>query len=264
MPLTHRILLPAFAATAILLSPLGHAADDKALATVNGKPITQQEYDTFVREHTKGNSGKVDQKKVLDEMISRELVYQDAIKQGLDKDPAVLKKLQELKVNLVLGAAIDKAMSKATVTDAELKKMYDSKVADFNVKEYKARHILLKSKDEAEKVITQLDMGADFGELAKKKSTGPTGKKGGELGWFAPQQMVPEFSDAVTKLDKGKYTKKPVQTKFGWHVIQLEDTRQAEPPKFEAVKPQLKHLAQQKHVNDYLESLKAKADIKIK
>jgi len=264
MPLPHRILLPVIAATAIALSPLGHAADNKALATVNGKPITQQEYDTFVREHTKGNSGKIDQKQVLNEMITRELVYQDALKQGLDKDPDVLKKLEEMKLNLILGAALEKVMSKAAITDAELKKMYDSKVADFNVKEYKARHILLKSKEEAEKVITELDMGADFADLAKKKSTGPSGKSGGDLGWFAPQQMVPEFSAAVTKLEKGKYTKQPVQTKFGWHVIKLEDTRQAEPPKFEAVKPQLHKLAQQQRVNDYLQALKAKADIKMK
>lgn len=264
MPLTHRILLPVFTATAIVLSPLGHAADNKPLATVNGKPITHQEYESFVREHMKGNSAKVDQKKVLNEMISRELVYQDAVKQGLDKDPEVLKKLEEMKVNLVLGAALDKVVSKAAITDAELKKMYDSKVADFNVKEYKARHILLKTKEEAEKVITELDMGADFADLAKKKSTGPSGKKGGDLGWFAPQQMVPEFSAALVKLKKGKYTKQPVQTKFGWHVIKLEDTRQAEPPSFDAVKPQLRQVAKQQRVNDYLQSLKTKADIKFK
>ena len=176
----------------------------------------------------------------------------------------MLAKLEAVRQNLILGAALEKAMTSPAITDAELKKMYDSRVAEFNVKEYKARHILVKSKDEAEKVITELDMGGDFAELAKKKSTGPTGKNGGDLGWFAPQQMVPEFSQAVSQLEKGKYTKSPVQTKFGWHVIKLEDTRSAEPPTFDQVKPQLKKVAEQSRANDYLQSLKAKAKIDIK
>jgi len=263
MSLSHRLLLPVLAAAAIGLAPLSHAADNKVVASVNGKSITQQDFDDFVRENAKGNNGKLDHEKVLNELISRELVYQDAIRQGLDKDPEVLKKLEQVKLNLILGAALDKAMSKPPINDGELKKIYDEKVADFNVKEYKASHILLKSKDEADKVITELDMGGDFAELAKKKSTGPTGKNGGDLGWFAPQQMVPEFGAAVSKLEKGKYTKQPVQTKFGWHVIKLEDTRQAEPPSFESVKPQLEKIEHQRRANDYLQSLKAKADIKI-
>ena len=262
MSLSHRVLLPLVAATALCFAPLSLAADAKVLATVNGKSITQQDYDNYVQEHPKGT--KLDQKQTLNELISRELVYQDALKKGLDKDKEVLAKLEAVRQNLILGAALEKAMTSPAITDAELKKMYDSRVAEFNVKEYKARHILVKSKDEAEKVITELDMGGDFAELAKKKSTGPTGKNGGDLGWFAPQQMVPEFSQAVSQLEKGKYTKSPVQTKFGWHVIKLEDTRSAEPPTFDQVKPQLKKVAEQSRANDYLQSLKAKAKIDIK
>lgn len=262
MSLSHRVLLPLVAATALCFAPLSQAADAKVLATVNGKSITQQDYDNYVQEHPKGT--KLDQKQTLNELISRELVYQDALKKGLDKDKEVLAKLEAVRQNLILGAALEKAMTSPAITDAELKKMYDSRVAEFNVKEYKARHILVKSKDEAEKVITELDMGGDFAELAKKKSTGPTGKNGGDLGWFAPQQMVPEFSQAVSQLEKGKYTKSPVQTKFGWHVIKLEDTRSAEPPTFDQVKPQLKKVAEQSRANDYLQSLKAKAKIDIK
>lgn len=262
MSLSHRVLLPLVAATALCFAPLSQAADAKVLATVNGKSITQQDYDNYVQEHPKGT--KLDQKQTLNELISRELVYQDALKKGLDKDKEVLAKLEAVRQNLILGAALEKAMTSPAITDAELKKMYDSRVAEFNVKEYKARHILVKSKDEADKVITELDMGGDFAELAKKKSTGPTGKNGGDLGWFAPQQMVPEFSQAVSQLEKGKYTKSPVQTKFGWHVIKLEDTRSAEPPTFDQVKPQLKKVAEQSRANDYLQSLKAKAKIDIK
>jgi peptidyl-prolyl cis-trans isomerase C len=264
MPLPHRLILPVLAATAIGLTSVAHAADSKEIASVNGKSITQQDYDQFLSENTKGNSGQINRQQVINELVSRELVYQDAIKKGIDKDPEVLQKLEAVKLSLIIGAALDKAMSNPPLKDAELKKIYKEKVAEFNQKEYKASHILLKSKEEAEKVITELDMGGKFADLAKKKSTGPTGKNGGDLGWFAPQQMVPEFSAAVLKLEKGKYTKQPVQTKFGFHVIKLEDSRQAEPPSFDAVKPQLQRGIQQQRANAYLQSLKEKADIKIK
>lgn len=262
MSLSHRVLLPLAAATALCLAPMSQAADAKVLATVNGKNITQQNYDSYI--HENAMSAKLDKNQVLNELISRELVYQDALKKGLDKDKELLAKLEAVRQNLILGAALDKAMMSPAISDAELKKMYDSRLAEFKVQEYKARHILLKSKEEAEKVITELDMGGNFAELAKKKSTGPTGKNGGDLGWFAPQQMVPEFGQAVTKLEKGKYTKSPVQTQFGWHVILLEDSRSAKPPAFEEVKPQLNKIAAQGRANEYLQSLKAKADIKIK
>jgi peptidyl-prolyl cis-trans isomerase C len=263
MSFSQRILLPALAAAALGLSPVSQAADSNVLASVNGKPITQQDYDTYVRENLKGHSQAADKQQVVNELISRELVYQDAMKQGLDKDPEVQKKLEELKQKLILGAALEKAMSDKPVSDAELKKLYNQKVADFNVKEFKARHILLKNKSDAEKVITELDMGADFADLAKKKSTGPSSKKGGDLGWFAPQQMVPAFSSAVSKMKKGEYTKQPVKTQFGWHVIKLEDTRQAEPPSFDSVKPRLQKVVQQRRVGEYIRSLKSEADIKV-
>lgn len=262
MSLSHRVLLPLVAATALSFAPMSQAADATVLATVNGKKITQQDYDTYTRENPQ--SQQVGKERILNELISRELVYQDALKKGLDKDKVLLARLEAVRQNLILGAALESAMSKSAITDKELKQMYDERLADFKVQEYKARHILLASKDEAEKVITELDMGGNFAELAKKKSTGPTGEKGGDLGWFAPQQMVPEFGQAVSKLQKGKYTKSPVQTQFGWHVIKLEDTRSATPPKFEEVKPQLKKVAEQKRASEYMESLKNKAKVEIK
>jgi peptidyl-prolyl cis-trans isomerase C len=264
MSLSQRVILPLMAATALALAPLSQAAEAKVLATVNGKNITQQDYDEYVQKNAPGSQQKIDKNRVLNDLISRELIYQDAMKQGLDKDKEVLAKLEAVKHSLILGAALEKAMNNPAISDKELKKLYDERVSEFNVKEYKARHILVKTKDEADKIITELDMGGDFAELAKKKSTGPSGKKGGDLGWFAPQQMVPEFGQAVTKLKKGKYTKTPVKTQFGWHVIKLEDSRSATPPKFDEVKPQLRKVVEQGRANDYLQALKAKADIKVK
>lgn len=262
MSLSHRVLLPLVAATALSFAPLGQTAYAGVLATVNGKDITQQQYDSYMQENPQ--SLQLGKERALNELISRELVYQDALKKGLDKDKDMLAKLETIRLNLLLGAALENAVSKQAITDKELKQMYDERIADFKVQEYKARHILLASKEEAEKVITELDMGGDFAELAKKKSTDPAGKNGGDLGWFAPQQMVPEFGQAVSQMKKGSYTKSPVQTQFGWHVIKMEDTRSATPPKFEEVKPQLKKIAEQKRAGEYLESLKTKAKIEIK
>ncbi|MBO1924390.1 peptidylprolyl isomerase [Thiomicrorhabdus sp. 6S3-12] len=169
-----------------------------------------------------------------------------------------------IKLNLLIGAALEKAVDTPEITDSDLKKLYTEKLANFAQREYKARHILVNSKAEAEAVIRELDKGADFAELAKSKSVGPTGKKGGELGWFAPNQMVAEFSTAVTAMNKNQYTKEPVQTQFGYHVILLEDSREAKAPSFDSVKAQLKQLLRQQRATAYLESLRKKANITVK
>jgi peptidyl-prolyl cis-trans isomerase C len=260
MKLMHRAAVLFIAATTLALSGQLMAADD-VLATVNGKKITQKDYDQYVQ--LNNQSANAPKERVIDELVSRELVYQDAIKKGLDKDKEVKSHLAALKVNVILGAALSKAATGKPVTDKEMKKIYDEKIANLKMTEYKASHILLKTKEDADKVITELDMGGDFADLAKNKSTGPSAKQGGDLGWFAPQQMVPEFSGALVQLDKGKYTKSPVQTKFGWHVIKLEDTRSATPPTYDEVKPRLKQNIEQQRLSDYIKGLRDKAKIKV-
>lgn len=262
MTLMKNVVVPFAATAALTFSGLTLAASDKVLATVNGSEITQQDYDQYLRNNDKGAS--MDRNRVIDELISRELVYQDAVDRGVDKDQKVQEKIEMLRTNVILGAALEKAVQDEPVTDDELKKIYEQQVANFRADEFKASHILLETKSDAEKVITELDMGADFAELAKKKSTGPSAKKGGDLGWFAPQQMVSEFSQAVVNMEKGSYTKQPVKTKFGWHVIKLEDTRSAEPPSFEAVKPKLKQMVQQQRLGAYIKGLRDGAKIDVK
>jgi len=145
-----------------------------------------------------------------------------------------------------------------------LQALYDSDIKELKLKELKARHILVKEKTQAEQIITELDLGGDFAKLAEKHSTDAgSAKKGGELGWFRPQQMVAEFSNAALLLDKGKYTKVPVQSQFGWHIIKLEDSRDVAPPTFEQVKPKLAQALKQKRVAEYIQSLEKKADIKV-
>jgi len=148
------------------------------------------------------------------------------------------------------------------VTDAEIKAEYDSKVAAEKGTEYKARHILVKTEDEAKKLIAQLDKGAKFADLATKHST-DTSAKGGDLGWFVASQMVEPFSKAVTELENGKYTKTPVQTQFGWHVILREDSRALTPPPLEAVKDQLMPFLQRQKVQNMIDGMRKQAKVEI-
>jgi peptidyl-prolyl cis-trans isomerase C len=135
--------------------------------------------------------------------------------------------------------------------------LYAEQLEGSSPMEFKARHILVESQGEANDLIAQLDDGADFAELAKEKSTGPSGPSGGDLGWFPPDRMVPSFSAAVQGLDNGAYTKEPVQTQFGWHVILREDSRESVPPPFESVRDALKQQVEGQKLQEYIESLRS-------
>ncbi len=257
-----KLLLPLLASGALAVSTPLFA--EEVLATVNGNKITAEDYRHFVFEATQGKGGRLDPNDVMTELLSRELIHQDALKQGLDKNQDVLAELERVKYRLVVGAALDELISKKPITEAELQSLYDKQVKGAGLKEYKARHILVKDKTLAEQIITELDLGGDFAKLAEKHSTDAgSSKRGGDLGWFKPQTMVQEFASATMQLEKGKYSATPVKSQFGWHIIKLEDSRDVTPPSFEQVKKKLQQLAQQLRVNEYVRSLQEKADIQI-
>lgn len=248
----------------ICIAGVSHAKD---VATVNGKGISQKDYEQFLT-HRLGSKDKAasgaNRQRVIEEMVNRELIYQDAVKQGITKDSTFQYQLEQLKRDAIMQAAISKNMSANPITDMELKNEYETKIKKANVKEYKASHILLKTEKEAKDVIKELNNGAVFSDVAKAKSTGPSGKNGGDLGWFNPSQMVPAFSQAVAKMKKGAITKEPVKTQFGWHVIKLADSRKLEPPKFDEVKKQLHQFLQSKRLQDYVLKLRKKGKIEVK
>jgi peptidyl-prolyl cis-trans isomerase C len=201
---------------------------------------------------------------LVDELVQRELLVQDAVKNNLDKSPEVLARLDEAKKSILTQAAVQNFMKTSPVTDAEVKAEYDSKVGGTNGTEYKARHILVKTEAEAKKIIAELDKGGDFAKLANKNSLdAKESQNGGDLGWFTPSQMVEPFSKAVVALEKGKYTKAPVQTQFGWHVILREDSRPQTAPPLEAVKDQLMPMLQRKKIQDMLDNLRKQAKVEI-
>ncbi len=247
--------------------PISGFAADEPVAVVNGKPISLKTYEFFLRQlqAERPNANLAGNRQaVINELVNRELLYQDAVKKKLDKEPEVAFALEQLRMNTMIQANVGKVAGAVDVSDTKLKKEYDEKIVKADISEYKARHILLKTEADAKAVIKELDAGAVFSDVAKAKSTGPTGPEGGDLGWFKAGQMVPPFAQALSKMKKGAYSKVPVQTQFGWHVILLEDTRKATPPKYEDVKPQLANMMRSQEIASYIDNLRKKAKIDIK
>ncbi|MGZ8216602.1 peptidylprolyl isomerase [Methylomagnum sp.] len=245
--------------TATGAMPAGYAPKD-VVATVNGKPIPRS-----ALAMPRQGGAQIPEDKLIDDLIARELVRQHAEQQNLAADPAFVEKTDNyLRVALSQLAAED-FVKKAPITDAEVKKEYDEKVAAMSGTEYRARHILVASEAEAQSVIAKLGKGAKFEDLAKKLSI-DTGSKpnGGELGWFSPQQLVPEFAAAVEGLKDGQITDKPVKSQFGWHVIQREEARRQQAPDFEQVKPQVRNMLQTQKFQQQIEEWKKTAKIERK
>jgi len=241
------------------------ALEGAVIATVNNSPITQDVLDIYAsqRKAQPGNERANTEEAVLNELIALELMRQESIKKGLDSKPVVIATLNQTARTTLAGVAIKDFMSNNPVTDEAAKVVYDEQMGAAG-KEYNARHILVADEDTATEVIKLLDSGSDFSELAREKSTGPSGASGGKLGWFGAGQMVKPFSDAAAGLEKGAYTKTPVQTQFGWHVIILDDVRESTPPPFDDVKDRIKMLLANQQLQAYIESMKNTATIDIK
>lgn len=236
----------------------------KVLAEVNGRQITEdtlQRYMKF-RGMPKDADPQQQRNKMIEELINRELLYLDAVDKGVDKSPEVQADLENQKTNVIAGVMLKQATASVSLSDEQLKQAYDDYIkAVPPSEEYKARHILLEEEAQAKGVIEELNKGADFIELAKQKSTGPSGPSGGDLGWFQPSQMVEPFAKAVMQLKNGEYSKTPVHTQFGWHVVLRENSRQLDPPSFESLKEQFRMRLLNKHVEQYIGTLRDKAKI---
>jgi len=233
---------------------------------VNGKPIGKLQFAAMLTEVERKHPGTVSspqvQRAMLNELVTLVVMSQQAETEGLDTNPNVQAALEWERTKTLSQALIAEYLKSHPITDEDVKKAYDEQFGSEPIREYKARHILVANEDDAKAVIAELDKGADFAELAKERSTGPSGPKGGDLGWFSPKDMVPEFTEAVAGMEKGTYSKTPVKTKFGWHVIQLEDVRETQPPALEAVKDKLLAKLREKAITEYAAKLRGKAELK--
>jgi len=256
----------ALGSTLFVAQPAGAAEDPmkKVIATVNGSDITEWTLQRYAQQRGRPQVQPDPQQRqmLIEELINRELIYQNAQQIGVDKTPAIQAEINHQRINIVASAMLNRSSSRFSVSEEEMKKEYEQRKGELGGPELKARHILLESEQEAKDVIAELDNGADFETLAGQRSKGPSAVNGGDLGWFSPTEMVEEFSLAAAALTKGSYTRKPVKTQFGWHVIKLEDTRTVEPPPFESIKEQIRVGLQNKLMEKYIADLRAGADIK--
>lgn len=259
---------------ALLAATTSFAADtkdtdspDTLIATVNGTPYPLDVFRLFYMERLQGHQGQQNnpafQQQAFDEFMGLVVASQEGERRKLEDDRNVVAALQLERMKVMSNAALSAMADEIEPTEDELKEAYDKVKDQATRTEYKARHILVKDEDEAKKLIKQLDKGADFAELAKKNSQGPTGKDGGDLGWFDAKQMVTPFAEAVAALKPGTYTEKPVHTQFGWHVIELEDTRKAEPPSFEDAKPQLIALVKRQKLAAKVNQMRENAKVEL-
>jgi peptidyl-prolyl cis-trans isomerase C len=240
------------------------AAPAKAAPPAAGSEKTlysQGQYDLLLKERLAqgGQDTPEVRNAVKEELNTRELLAREAKKEGLDKNADVKTQMDLAAQTVLVRAYVTDWVKKNPVPDADLHKEYDAIKAQIGDKEYNVRHILVKSEDQAKEIITELQKGAKFDELAKARSEDPGSKdKGGDLGWNAPANFVKPFGDAMKATPKGKFTPQPVQTQFGWHVIEVDDVRDAKVPSFEEVKPQLTQRLQAQWLDRYFKDLRAK------
>lgn len=252
----------ALALTACFLSA-SFAATAANVATVNGVAIPDSKVDFFLKQVAeRGQKDSPELRaRIKEELIRNEVLFQEAQKKGVEKHPEVQQRLDMAKQQILVGAYVNDFAKANPISDAELKKEFDKIKVNFSGKEYKARHILVKSEDEAKAILADLKKGKKFDDIAKAKSTDKgSAINGGDLGWSTPANYVKEFGEALAKLPKGKISD-PVKTQFGWHIIKLDDQREAKGPSFEEVKPELQRELQGQRVQKMVEELRAKAKV---
>ena len=248
----------------------GAPADGKSggdVAVVNGKPISRATFDFYVQGVTGKSSAEASaeqKEQMLDNLIRGTLVAADAEKTGVAKNAETQSILELMRLQVLQQQVSQGFIKDHKATDEDLKQEYDTQVAAMSKTEYHARHILVATEAGAKKLVEQLDKGAKFEDLAKKESMDPSKDNGGDLGWFTPDRMVAPFSQAVAGLTKGSYTKTPVQTQYGWHVIRLEETRTIAPPPFDGVKDRLVQIVEGKKFKAYTDDLLKAAKVEKK
>jgi peptidyl-prolyl cis-trans isomerase C len=248
------------AATLSLAAPLVMAQN---IAVVNGKAVPKARFDAMMTQILKqGQQAKTPdlEAKVREELVMREIFVQEAEKKGLAASAEYKTQMEFARQSILIQALFADFQAKNKDNEADLRAEYDKIKAQNGDKEYRARHILVEKEEDAKALIAQLKAGAKFEDLAKKNSKDPgSAENGGDLDWAAPANYVPEFSEAMTHLEKGKFTETPVKSQFGYHIIKLEDSRATQFPPYEEVKVQLQQRNAQAKLAKYREEIRAKA-----
>ena len=240
------------------------AAAQAPVATVNGVAVPRARMDYLMQQQKARGAQDNEQMRAMvrEELVNREIIQQEAQRSGLARNPEVQAQVDLARQEIIVGAYIRDWVRKHPVTDAEVQKEYERAKQQTGDKEYRARHILVETEAEAQGLITELKKGAKFDELAEKhsKDTG-TKERGGDLDWSLPSAYERQFSEAMVKLEKGKVTEAPVQTRYGYHVIRLDDVRPMSFPPLADVRPRIQQQLVQSRVQELIEGLRAKAKV---
>ena len=243
-------------------NPFGEAR----VATINGAPLYASVFDAYaVARLQKSMDDLSDEERdgLLEEMIQFQLLAGAAVDAGLPQELEIAIDLELQRLQTLSRLMATRHLDENPATSIELQDAYEQNIDQLSGPQYKARHILLEQEAEAAAIIGELDGGADFAQLAMERSTGPSGPNGGDLGWFSADTMVEPFANAVRSMEAGTYSQQPVQTRFGWHVILLEEMEDRAPPGLEAVRADITSVVEQQKVETYLNSLREQAEIVI-
>lgn len=250
--------------TAAVLSTAALSASAQNIAVVNGKAVPKaraevlkQQIEQSGRPVTPEMEGQI-----KEEVIAREIFMQEANKRGLANSEAYKQQMELARQTILIRELFADYQKTNPVTDAEIQAEYDKFVAANSGKEYKASHILVEKEEQAKAILASLKKGGKFEDIAKKQSKDPgSGARGGDLDWATPSSYVAEFTEALVKLQKGQTTQAPVKSQFGWHIIRLDDVREAQLPKLDEVKPQVAQQLQQQKLAKFQDDLRAKAKV---
>ena len=236
------------------------------VAVVNGEPVAEsvlRVYTLATERQNLDDMSAEDRARVVNDVIGLELLSQQAEQQGLTRSRSLAAQIELQRLQTVARAMASDYLEKNPPTDADLQAIYDENLSRLSGEQYKARHILVSTKEEADSVIAQLRDGSDFIALAQERADGPTGPNGGALDWFTLDSMPPPFAEAVAVMTIGSYSQEPVQTEVGYHVILLEDKQRQEPPALEEIRDQLASAAERKRLDDYIKTLREAATVSI-
>jgi peptidyl-prolyl cis-trans isomerase C len=246
------------------LSPDGATTTEpQTLVMVDDFPVTDVHFAVFASQTGRNPADAAGQLSLLNELVNHFMVANSPEGQALAENPDVVAALEVARARLLAQTFVRAQLVESPITDEELQAAYAERYADTDGLEYKARHILVETEDEARALIAELDEGADFAELAKQHSTGPSGASGGDLGWFEPAQMVEPFAKATAALSDGAYTREPVETTFGWHVILREQSRKQPVPELEDVRDSLTRELQQQRIGEAISRIRDNTQIEV-
>ncbi|HIF18694.1 MAG TPA: peptidylprolyl isomerase [Cycloclasticus sp.] len=246
------------------ITQMALANDDPTIATVNGQELKKSMLQFYALERRQVDpKGNIPADKLVDDIVNMQLLKEEAIKKKLNTASEFKARMEFINLSMLSQVAMIDFLDNNPIPEKRLRQEYDARIGDMKVTEIKASHILVKEESIAKEVIEKLNKGEKFAALAKSYSTGPTGPKGGDLGWFTPQRMVPEFSQAVLAMKDNEYTKQAVRTQFGWHIILRTGQREGTPPTFEEVKPNITAALEQEHIQKHINELRKSANISV-